>query len=576
MAYTAWQPLFSYAIGDIVAPTELLPTGLVFRCIASGTTASGEPQWPAETYKTATVSGVTSASIGFVDDGTVRWAAISSVHADLQPIYPSSIIELFELELNLQQHGSSEILRFHAGTNLNLNTDLRWQGLDYRALPIEADGFEYNGGGQLPRPKLRVSNLYLIISTALAELPHGLEGAKVTRIRTLARYLDDANFPADAFILQEDGGIFLMEDSSRISTEEGQTNPFGQADPSAEFPREIYIIDRKSVENRDVVEFELASAFDLQNMRLPRRQTIANICQWKYRQYNATTASFDYASVTCPYAEALYYNADNEITSNPAEDICNKRLDGCRVRFSPITITAPNVTAASTTISGLTSEEANSVLAGMPISGFGVPAGTTIVATTPASGTITLSAPITRNSQVTASATLSANGLELNFASVSSSLPVFPGMTVAGSNVPVNTTVTSVNKQTGVATLSSSFNAEGLTTIATLLALYSAYNDDYALLTVSSTSGLQAGDIVTNDENQFYKNTTIISVASSTEVVISKYQAIDFDQAVTVQFKRRISYSLASYTFTASPVYTARKDGALPYGGFPSVGSYRL
>jgi phage-related protein len=576
MAYTAWQPLSLYSIGDIVAPTELLPTGLVFRCITSGTTASGEPQWPAESYKTATISGVTSASIGFVDDGTVRWAAISAVHADLQPIYPSSIIELFELELNTQQHGSSEILRFHAGTSLNLNTDLVWQGLSYRALPIEADGFEYNGGGQLPRPKLRVSNLYLIISTALAELPHGLEGAKVTRIRTLARYLDDANFPADSFILQEDGGIFLMEDGSKISTEEGQINPFGQADPSAEFPREIYLIDRKSAENRDIVEFELASAFDLQNMRLPRRQTIANICQWKYRQYDATTASFDYAGVTCPYAEALYYNIDNEATANPAEDICNKRLDGCRTRFAPVTITASPVTTGSTTVSGLTTEEASSVLAGMPISGFGVPAGTTIAATTPAAGTITLSASITKNGRATASGTLSANGLQLNITPIASSLLVFPGMTISGSNVPADTTVTAINQTTGVATLSSAFNTEGFTTIATLSALYSAYDENYALLTVASTTGLQAGDTVTNDAGQFYKDTTIISVASATEVVISRYQALDLDTTVTAQFKRRITYSLSLYTFTASPVYTARKDGALPYGGFPSVGSYRI
>jgi lambda family phage minor tail protein L len=34
-------------------------------------------------------------------------------------------------------------------------------------------------------------------------------------------------------------------------------------DTSAEFPREIYYIDRKSAENREIVEFELASVFDL-------------------------------------------------------------------------------------------------------------------------------------------------------------------------------------------------------------------------------------------------------------------------------------------------------------------------
>ena len=30
-------------------------------------------------------------------------------------------------------------------------------------------------------------------------------------------------------------------------------------DPTAEFPQEIYAIDRKSAENREIVEFELAA-----------------------------------------------------------------------------------------------------------------------------------------------------------------------------------------------------------------------------------------------------------------------------------------------------------------------------
>ena len=44
------------------------------------------------------------------------------------------------------------------------------------------------------------------------------------------------------------------------------------SDPNAEFPREIYSVDRKSAENREVVEFELAAAFDLAGIRVPKRQ----------------------------------------------------------------------------------------------------------------------------------------------------------------------------------------------------------------------------------------------------------------------------------------------------------------
>ena len=55
------------------------------------------------------------------------------------------------------------------------------------------------------------------------------------------------------------------------STSTSQSNPYGTPDPTAEYPQEIYKIDRKSAENRAVVQFELAAAFDLANIRIPLR-----------------------------------------------------------------------------------------------------------------------------------------------------------------------------------------------------------------------------------------------------------------------------------------------------------------
>lgn len=202
--------------------------------------------------------------------------------SDLQVVAPSAIIELFEMELNTTQHGVSQTYRFHGGTSLNSNGELVWASNNYLRYPIEAEGFEYSGNGQLPRPKLRASNILGTITAILLSLPDGLEGAKVTRIRTLARYIDGANFP-------------------------GGTNPYGTPDPTAEFPREVYYIDRKVAETRDVVEFELAAAFDLAGVRAPKRQCIANICQWVYK------------SAECSYSGAL--------------PTCNKTLTDCKAHF---------------------------------------------------------------------------------------------------------------------------------------------------------------------------------------------------------------------------------------------------
>jgi lambda family phage minor tail protein L len=190
--------------------------------------------------------------------------------SELQKIAPSSIIELFELQLVTALHGANTIFRFHAGSNMNANGELVWNGNVYERYPIEADGFEYTGNGQLPRPKVRVSNIFGTITAILLTVNNtsagnDLNGAKLTRIRTLARYIDGANFT-------------------------GGTNPYGTPDPTAEFPREIYYLDRKVTENRDVVEFELAAAFDLAGVRAPKRQCVANRCQWVYRSTECSYA----------------------------------------------------------------------------------------------------------------------------------------------------------------------------------------------------------------------------------------------------------------------------------------------
>ena len=55
------------------------------------------------------------------------------------------------------------------------------------------------------------------------------------------------------------------------STTTSQSNPYGTPDPTAEYPQEIYKIDRKSAETRAVVQFELAASFDLANIKIPLR-----------------------------------------------------------------------------------------------------------------------------------------------------------------------------------------------------------------------------------------------------------------------------------------------------------------
>ena len=279
MAYASWAATTSYAVGAIVRATTVQDFGLVFKCTTAGTSGASAPAWP------TLIDGTTV-------DGTVTWTGISAVYEDLSVLEPNAIIELFQLRLDATLHGSSDIYYFHNGVNAAVTGNVVWNGQSYVRLALEATGFDYSSSGSLPRPKLAVSNIgssitAILLSVNLVTTGNDLGGAKVVRIRTLKKYLD------------------------------GEAG----ADPHAKFPDEIWYVDRKSNENRAVVEFELASKFDLVGVMLPRRQVIANVCQWIYR------------GGECGYTGSNYWNTQDQVVGTLAQDACGKRISSCKLRF---------------------------------------------------------------------------------------------------------------------------------------------------------------------------------------------------------------------------------------------------
>ena len=190
--------------------------------------------------------------------------------SELQSITPSAKIELFVMELVEGLHYATgnpssvpTIFRFHAGTNMKTNSNIVWQNDTYERFPIVAEGFAFEGKGQIPRPTLTMSNLGGITRSGVAitvtdlliivnlTTPHNdLLNAKITRRQVLASSLDAQNF-------------------------ENNTNPFGSPNNN-ELPQEIYFIDRKITESRNLVQFELVGDLDKQNLKLPKRQVTRN------------------------------------------------------------------------------------------------------------------------------------------------------------------------------------------------------------------------------------------------------------------------------------------------------------
>lgn len=222
--------------------------------------------------------------------------SITNLNAEIQSLNPSALITLFELDLSdvifnsAVLSDSEKVFRFHSELKL-INTDIFWQGDRYTAAPIVASGFELTTKGSTPTPKLTmVSNdeaidLFATLRQKIRELGD-IVGARLTRIRTFAKYLDYNNFPNPA------------------------SRPKGFApDPYSEFPRDIYYVERKSMENKTVVEYELTSIFDVQGVKLPGRVVNSTRCNFTYRGGCCNYESEDPSNVFRQRATAIHEGA---------------------------------------------------------------------------------------------------------------------------------------------------------------------------------------------------------------------------------------------------------------------------
>ena len=125
------------------------------------------------------------------------------VFSEIQKINPSAIIELFVLQLVTSLHGTSSglpssnnennIYRFHAGSNLNANGEIVWAGNSYLRFPIQASGFAFQRG-QLPRPKIIISNATGLISSILLTVNETTTGNDETSAAT-SKEIENTNNP---------------------------------------------------------------------------------------------------------------------------------------------------------------------------------------------------------------------------------------------------------------------------------------------------------------------------------------------------------------------------------------------
>jgi lambda family phage minor tail protein L len=227
---------------------------------------------------------------------------MSDITEEAQNLSPDTLIELFELDASAI---GGSVYHF-TSDNVDGQSQISFGGTVYTAVPIEAEGFEWNGQGAPPIPKLRTGNVNRVLQAATRTL-NGLIGAQVTRTRTFRKFLDDGS----------------ASDSTQV------------------FNRDFYRVERMANRTASVVEFELAAAVDQEGRTLPGRVALRDYCDFIYRRYDPDTGTFDYSRATCPYVgsadtgdDSRYFDENGVETSNPAEDRCSKKLEtGCKPRF---------------------------------------------------------------------------------------------------------------------------------------------------------------------------------------------------------------------------------------------------
>lgn len=218
----------------------------------------------------------------------------------------------------------SKIFRFHNNLKL-INKNIVFNGKTFVALPIDISGFEISSKGLLPVPKLSIissseGDLFFSTFKMFIRYLNGLVGAKVTRIRTFLKYIDGINFYANW------NGDCAGQNSLTLNDSTVTPPRDFCPDPNAIFPKDVYYVDRKSIESKGGIELELASLIDVQGALLPARMVMEKKCSWQYRgegccyEYSTNRITATHGSATLPTLANPKANEKDEKISDAISD----------------------------------------------------------------------------------------------------------------------------------------------------------------------------------------------------------------------------------------------------------------
>lgn len=272
----------------------------------------------------------------------------AALFEDLQQMEVDAPIELWQVD-NTANGGITYY--FHSANTNGVTSDLDHDSITYSATALTVTGLGMTSQSK-QKPKMAIGTAVAVVLNLLVDTDL-LLGAKVTRIKTLAKYLDAGATP----------------------------------DATAIEPTVIFYVEQLESADESVVTYRLADPSDLPQVMLPRQIVTANLCTTCYRgetcQYagdpvtdednssfgvgpftdrgtwNAATADYvadDYVSINSPDGNPVVFVVPSAFVGSVTAglrplstgsdlawqmDVCHKKTDDCELRFNAQTVGLP-------------------------------------------------------------------------------------------------------------------------------------------------------------------------------------------------------------------------------------------
>ncbi len=202
----------------------------------------------------------------------------------------SSLVELFEITLTdaaqtivylskALDEGSENLYFQDSSNSATLN--------EYIAVPIDITGVQFSATGASSRPTLKVANIVSLGRSLDNDGASESESSNDADESTLISLLDSVELQSNddllgSTVVYRTTLLSHVKKASDSDFDEYKAGSTGPTDP-VEFPSQTFIIERVASEDNLLVEFELASPFDIQGRVVPAREAIGRYCSWEYQ-----------------------------------------------------------------------------------------------------------------------------------------------------------------------------------------------------------------------------------------------------------------------------------------------------